>query len=693
MGTTGDGGVEGVDSRQLLLVGVCLVGLVMAAFLAPVTGANGLFGSGDGTGLQGGNGGDIGGDPPSDGSSGDGSDGERYDPGGDGGFGDSDEPVDVREAASGCRVDVRSDPKPGTTTTVAVTVDGEPASDVRVWFNGEFVGHTDGRGLVTGTVPYVTELNVTVESPIDEPCTFSEPESVGPGQFPLVGAGVSVAGAGGVATAASIDAGRATGQRPASVGVNNSSDYDVASAVTIRVTGDPVPNSTVALFATVEGVPMPNATVAVDGERVGQTDGSGRYRLTVPESDSIDVTVSRGEIRGQRTIDVWQLNVGFVPGLFVPGERAAVTVTRNETPVPNATVTLAGETLGTTGSDGRLTFRLPTTLSGTVRAATATQTDAVPLWRAYWLTGGLTLGLSVFALATTLVTARLRGRGAAKRVARWWTAVGLLFGGYVLGERLGLAAAGTVVLLVGLYRYRRAVASGGATAAEQIVGFLEWCKLAVLRVVAGVESGADWLRRQAVRLAAWLRSLPTSVSALAARFGAWLRTLPGRLGARLRSLPLRGVAAVCLALGVVVGATYAFGAPGLLVSAALVGLAAVGWWLRRRGDEVESTERATEKTGATDPEAAADDGSAPALRQLWRRFAEWVTPSTWRTRTPAEVSRAAIDRGLPRQPVEALTEAFRDVEYGGEPEQSRRDQARTAYEALEATRHREEDEE
>jgi len=40
VGISGDDGGNGVDSRQLILVSVCLFGLVTAAFLAPVTNEN-----------------------------------------------------------------------------------------------------------------------------------------------------------------------------------------------------------------------------------------------------------------------------------------------------------------------------------------------------------------------------------------------------------------------------------------------------------------------------------------------------------------------------------------------------------------------------------------------------------------------------------------------------------------------------
>lgn len=175
---------DGVDGSQLLFVGICLVGLVTAAFFAPATDQNpiGIDGGdvptdfiGDLLGQSDGQP-EGGGEPPDDGGgSGDGGGGGL--PGwlgdllesllgGGGGEGTSGEP-------SRCQVYTGTNPTPGRPTTVLVTVDAEPADGVRVWFNDEFVGRTDERGQVTGEAPYVRELNVTVESPIDEPCAFS----------------------------------------------------------------------------------------------------------------------------------------------------------------------------------------------------------------------------------------------------------------------------------------------------------------------------------------------------------------------------------------------------------------------------------------------------------------------------------------------------------------------------------------
>jgi len=686
--TGGDGGDIGVDSGQLLLVGICVFGLIAAAFLAPVVGANNLL-------TPGGSGAGAGGGDPGQGA-GSGGDGSAEPGAGDGVpvRGDGDGTGGTRDRYDGCLVAVESDPKPGSNATVVVTVDGRRAGDVRVWFNDRYVGRTDSRGEVTGTVPFVTELDVTVESPTDEPCRFAgedDPDAaLGAG---VVGSGVTAAtaGASGATGATSaLGAGRpGVRQQGDGGGVNNSSQYTVASDVSIRVSGNPVPGANVTLVATVEGVPMPDAAVTVDGEAVGRTDEDGRYRLTLPDRDSVEVTVARGEIRGETTIDVRQLSVRFVPRLVVPGERATVAVTLGEEPVENATVTLDGQRLGTTGPNGTVSFGLPLSADGTIRAEAGQQSATTALWLAYWLTAGLTLLLGVLTAVTTAIATWRGGRGAARRVAFVWGGVWALFVGYTVGEGVGLAVAAAAVALVALYRYRQAVASGGATTASLVAGFLEWCSRTALWVAGALESLADWARAGALRLAAWLRSLPTSLSGVATRLGAWLAALPARLGAGMRSLPLRGLAAVLGAGAVVAGATYAFGGRGFLAATGVVLLAALAWLLSRRGTGESSASDAAVSVAETD--GTESETSVPTLRALWRRLARWVLPGTWRTRTPAEVSRAAVERGLPEGPVEALTDAFRDVEYGGQPEERRQSQARTAFDALETARDTEEE--
>jgi hypothetical protein len=61
-----------------------------------------------------------------------------------------------------------------------------------------------------------------------------------------------------------------------------------------------------------------------------------------------------------------------------------------------------------------------------------------------------------------------------------------------------------------------------------------------------------------------------------------------------------------------------------------------------------------------------DDGpTMPGERveAAWARFVDRVSPPSPRTTTPGQVARRAVDAGLPRGPVDRLTDAFRAVEY------------------------------
>ena len=91
----------------------------------------------------------------------------------------------------------------------------------------------------------------------------------------------------------------------------------------------------------------------------------------------------------------------------------------------------------------------------------------------------------------------------------------------------------------------------------------------------------------------------------------------------------------------------------------------------------------TSLAGFGSPESA----STTTLRDLWREFVGLVAPPRARTRTPGEIARYAVDRGLPAEPIRTLTDAYRDVEYGRlAPDDGRlasaRDAVRSVREAL-----------
>lgn len=725
MGTTSDDGPDaGVDSRQVLLVVLCLFGLVTAAFLAPVTGANPPVGGGDGDGgliseiirellqflLGNYEPGDR--DAPDDGE-GDGGAGERDGDGGGGsapewlddffrdlfGPGDGDDGGGSGEA--GCRVIVEANPAPGAETTVLVLEDGDPASGVRVWFNDRYVGETDGDGQVTGVVPYADRLNVTVQS--DTTCVFTRapvPGGVSGGSGRLASTaldsplGSSVASAGmaaplqrtGVPTGAPSlrpDGGYAQ----ADDGVNSSGEVQVDGDATVEILGKPYPNSTVTVVVASGASPISGANVSVDGQRVGQTDAEGRYTLTIPDRNRISLTVSRGAVSGSTTIEVWQLRIGFVPQLTVPGETVTANVTTPGGPVSNASVTLAGRELGTTAPDGRVQFRALATIDGTIAATTSRQSTTVPLWRVYGVTIGASALLVALSTVSTAVIARRSGRERAKRVAVGWLAVATAFVGYAVWELVGLLGALALVGLLALYVFRewvRDLLVWLAAAAERA---LRWCQHAVLGIVSWLETVVDTLRVLSVRFVAWLRRQPRSVSGLLARLREWLADLPEKLRAAADSTAGRVVAAAVAALLFVVVSTVLFRAAGFVLSIALVVVGVVGWLaLRYRDDPASSPESSTPAEASTANQPLGADVGDLSLRELWRRVAQWVLPESWRTRTPAEISRAAIDAGLPREPVERLADAFRDVEYGGGSETTHLDEAWAAYESLESAR-------
>ncbi|MUV49226.1 DUF4129 domain-containing protein [Haloarcula sp. CBA1122] len=745
MGTASETGHGGVDWRQLALVSLCLVGLIVAAFLAPppITESGTSSGGGDGShGTEpvtqtpadtreqrrdGGGGGSV-----TDTQTPAGTREHRRDGGGSGGVTGGTEPIPIPgdtapPTADGCGVLVESEPKAGHPLTVLVYQDLEPAAATRVWFNDRYVGRTDQSGQVTAQVPYQRELNVTVESPGTEPCQFyrrpdeqSDTETASllvEGDVLSLGGTTSVSngdgyarstlGAFGTVPGASGMA-DSTAPRQQTAAGNDTGQYRVGGSVNVTLLGEPYPGSTVPLVATVDGVPVRNATVTRNGDIVGRTDTAGRYQLTVPDSDTAAVTVSRGEFEGSARVDVLNLHVRVVPAkaLPVPGDRAAVNATINGNPVENATVTLGDQRRGKTGADGAVAVSLPANPSLPVTAATDRQTARTTLWGAY--TG--TIVVSSILLVATVVTVAIAAVMYSPKVARGvgilWTIFDSLFVIGVLWERDGLVVALAVVGVAALYHYRTAAFSGGQAVAyaaknggETAVGFVarvvQWTRRTALWLVGRIEATLNMGRRLAARLATWLTSLPLTLSGLWRRFQRWLRSAGYRAVtvARAESTPRR-IATLGGSCVIVTVSYVRWGTAGTVVAGAGVALGAVGVYI---AGQVGDTDRPTTASnpgpsGSVTDSSGGGESALPSIRDLWRAFAKHVVPGRWRTRTPGEVSRAAIDSGLPRAPVEALTEAFRDVEYGGHSSDSRREQARSAYDALVGASDEQEDE-
>ncbi|QLH83976.1 DUF4129 domain-containing protein [Halosimplex pelagicum] len=726
----------GVDRRQAALVALCLLGLVVAAFVAPIApdagglgpgsgsgsgdGASGQgsSGSGDGESGSGGSGGESG-ERGGDGAGGGGAGGDDGS-GGDGGGGviaEDGRPIPVPDddappTERGCGVVVENEPVPGGIVRISVYDDLEPAEAVPVWFGDRFVGRTDATGGVSGRAPYTRDLNVTVQVPGEDCEFFRRPYDSGSdgsdanGELSsvrdasLAGVGLDAL-AGGTPEFDALDREAATA-RSQDGEENDTATYAVRGSANLTVVGGPYPGTNVTLLAAVEDVPMREATVSVDGERVGRTTANGRYELAVPtDAAELSVTVERGDFSGSTTVDVWLLDAALVPqeGLPVPGEPALVTAAAGPEPAADARVTLGGSRLGSTDGNGTVGFALPADPRGTVAVETDRQSTTVPLWTAYASTMVASALLLVAGVVGTGVAARVRGRSAARSVATWWAAVAVLFVGLAVGEGLGLLVSGGLLALGAAVRHRRSVASGSRTVAERSGGFVAWIRRTALAVADGVAAGIDGLGALLGRIASRVAALPLSVRGLAARLWDWLRALPGRVRRALASrFTLRRVAAAVLAAGVLAGLTYRFGALGFLGGLVGLWIAVVAYrrWTRAEPDTdqgADEGDRSAVATGSEETGSDENDRKRRSIRALWRRFARRVRPRRWRQSTPGEVSRAAIDRGLPERPVRALTDAFREVEYGDRATDDRSERAREAFDAIDRERERAEGEE
>ncbi|WP_049922051.1 DUF4129 domain-containing protein [Halopiger djelfimassiliensis] len=705
------------DYRQVSIIALAALAVVLAAFFAPgMAGQSGSSADGDGpgTGVQPDSAPDADGPEPT-------FDWTELLEWLDLGRGGESPTGTVEPADPECTIGLSRDPVPGSEIVVTVVYRGEPLADAPVWFNDRAVGETNERGQVAGEVPYDETLVIRVGADDEAACRAagtttsefdadSERDSRGAvtaattataGTAAIAGTSTSSGStaASGASATARVPTNAGTTQRPQSE--NTSVEYDVEGDVEILLHGDPYPGDRVTLEAAIDGVPMRSADVTVDGESVGETDDNGTATLAVPDdgTERIDIGVARGDFAGTATVDVLLLRADLSPGGLapVPGSDGHVVAEIAGEPVDEATVTVGGDRLGTTGADGRLGITLPRDPTTTVTVSTDDQTATVTLVDAY----GRAVALASLVVAGLAAVAyRTHGRrGPAVVVGIVVGAVLVLVTEAFYGPKGGLAALGiglAVGLAVGQRRSDRSVTDGRSSVQSAFDRLIEWLVARAFGVVDVLERVLDrlWSLFGAVR--AWLGSLPRSVTGLSARLAGWLGSVPGRTiaGLRcgvttLRRLPLRTGAALAGA-GLPVAGGYAVDGPrgAAATAAVLAGAGIVVLRSRRRTRDPQETsddgDRADPELDDATPRATDEH---PSFREVWRSFAREVDPNRWRTRTPGEIERQALQDGYPRAPVTELTTLFRDIEYGGRARSPTvRDRAADIYAELTAAR-------
>ena len=583
---------------------------------------------------------------------------------------------------------------PGTDVQVTVTRDDDPVADATVSFNGDPVGDTDRDGVVVGVVPYAAVLNVTVEAG-DDAQSIERPPPLGSGarfdvRTPSVGA-VGVPGSG-IPSNADVDT------------------YEVETNATVDVAGPPIPGSTAVVAVMIDGTPVPGATIAVDGTNVTETNRSGRATVTLPaDVQRTRIRATRGAVAGERELAlVTRVNVS-VRGERFPGGTAIVTVSARGEKINNATVTAGDRVLGRTVDDGTVTGAFPRTTGPVTVTATRGSAEGAASVRLGELTVTATPKAIVAVPWTDLhvrsrlenesvdgVSIRINGQsvgetgtnGSLNATLPPTFGVTVTATGY--GQRATTGAGNPLLLLVaavaagilgvgvGVRQWRRSgrTARGSVAAAAAVVANT------IQRLVGGIvvlASGVDNVVRLIARVTRTLWNDVTAVPAFLKQLGRGIRRrLTGAVG-RIR----RGFHRAAAWVGVVARRVYT--AVRNPKQSALLFVR----WVRRRvessgtasfGDD--STDRGT--AGVTRGAVDEEEASRLTVREAWREFLGYVSVGRWRTKTPGQISRRAVESdGLPPDAVRLLTDSFRDVEYGDRSAEDRVAGARDALDAIE----------
>lgn len=205
----------------------------------------------------------------------------------------------------------------------------------------------------------------------------------------------------------------------------------------------------------------------------------------------------------------------------------------------------------------------------------------------------------------------------------------------------------------GLFRNALAVLIGGIAVVLGIVAIARRLGITPRRIYRATVGTI----RRGVRFAV---AGALAASTLLVRIGRWLAGLPARLASN----------------GLAVAARLHPRTIVVAIRRLLAGLLAA---LRSWAERSSPTERDGQGRSRRPAGDDGDSGPPSRIRELWREFVAVVRPPRLRTRTPGEIARYAIRRGLPERSVRYLTELYRDAEYGERrPGRDRLERAREA---------------
>ena len=517
------------------------------------------------------------------------------------------------------------------------------------------------------------------------------------------------------------DDGSTTQEGEQSTGTTSPDRYDVTLNTTT-----PVPGSGLEVTVTKGGDEAAGVPVRFNGEVVGKTDASGTVVGPVPYTKRLEIaigadattplagtqstpdvsylsrpptsatqaatrlpaTASDEPVRLARTASreitvASDVTVDLERTPLIIGARTEVRTTIRGVPISGAAISIDGQRIGETDSDGTVTFTVP---EGTNESAEITVRRGEISSERTVRTGALTLDVSPstpIALPLTQITVNTTVAGApvaGAEISLKGTNVG------ETGPDGTLALALPVAPSIGLTStYQGATTSHGIPLLRNLL---------IVTVLGGALIGVSVRegRRRGLLTAdlffAPVRLLHRGLGTLIA--GA--RWLAGRI-ARLRSLLTRDRRSILAHLRHISGRIvqqWRKWRPKSIRAALWVLVERIAASVRRARQSVEQRDaptigQPTRQSSETSPGPEDDNGQTQrSVRELWQAFVRLVLRRVNRTITPGAIARRAIDQGLPEAPVTRLTDAFRAVEYGQASADDKRDRAEAAYLRIEA---------
>jgi len=408
-------------------------------------------------------------------------------------------------------------------------------------------------------------------------------------------------------------------------GSNSSATYDVQTNATARVDGVALPGETATVQFLVAGNPLPGVGVTSNGEGVGITDRSGTVEFEIPPGAPLGGSVPVELVRE-----------GFTDDTEVEVADIEVGVNTGLLAVPSTGATVEVTAVDSTGSEPVADAPVTVTDSGERVAGGRTGENGTVSFTLPWSNDVTATATTEYGTASTTVRGIL-----------------LQFVGAAVA--LALPVVGAVVWARGnpatRRRWRERLVGAMLAAGRALEG--------AARRVAALPVG-DAVRR------VWGRLV---------RAVGWLWAGVGRLGAGLRG---RSWLPVVLA------------GPRWLLGRLQAGLAALAGRLfggEKPAEQPRPAGRSAETPAAEIGATQEPQSAYGRLRRYWLWLVRRVVGRTaGRTKTPVEIERRAIKKGLPADAVRRLRRAFQAVEYGPADAEERVDDAESARGRLEQER-------